>query len=128
MRSVVPLFLNKRRCDDPRARCYPLLYGVPRVTSKRGNCGNINGSFYFNDPYNYYYGVMIMDYGAFSISPVDSAGLCGNIHSFIHLFIHSFILNISIAPPQVYYYSKVPATQHGYCVRVSRRSATDKCK
>ena len=32
MRSVVPLFLNKRRCDDPRARCYPLLYGVPRVT------------------------------------------------------------------------------------------------
>jgi len=40
------------------------------------------------------------------------------------LFIHSFIQVISIAPLQVYYYSEALPTQHGYCVRVSLRSAT----
>ena len=39
------------------------------------------------------------------------------------VFIHSFILDISIVPLQVHYYSEVLPTQHGYCVGVSRRSA-----
>src|SRR6218665_544970 len=41
-------------------------------------------------------------------------------------FIHSFIQAISIAPLllQVHYYSGALPTQHGYCVGVSRRSAT----
>ena len=46
----------------------------------------------------------------------------------IHSFIHSFIQLISIVPPQVHYYSEAIPTQHGYCVGVSRRSATGNCK
>src|SRR6218665_1312455 len=43
-------------------------------------------------------------------------------------FIHSIILDISIAPLQVHCYSEVLPTQHGYCVRVSRQSATWNCE
>jgi len=39
----------------------------------------------------------------------------------------SFIQAISIAPLQVHYYSEVLTTQHGYCIRISRRSATGNC-
>jgi len=35
---------------------------------------------------------------------------------------------ISIAPLQVHYYSEALPTQFRYCVGVSRRSATGKCK
>ena len=42
--------------------------------------------------------------------------------------IHSFIHSISIAPLQVHYYSEALPTQHGYCARVSRRSATGNCE
>src|SRR6218665_400227 len=42
--------------------------------------------------------------------------------------IHSFIQTISIAPLQVHFYSEALPTQHGYCVGVSRRSATGKCE
>jgi len=46
----------------------------------------------------------------------------------IYLFIlFLFIQAISIAPLKVHYYSEVLPTQHGYCVRVSRRSATGNC-
>jgi len=38
--------------------------------------------------------------------------------------IHLFIQAISIAPPQVHYYSEALPTQHGYCVAVSRRNVT----
>ena len=41
-----------------------------------------------------------------------------------HYIFHLFILDISIAPFQVHYYSEALPTQHGYCVGVSRRSAT----
>jgi len=47
-----------------------------------------------------------------------------NDFNLIHSFIHSFIQAIFIAPLQVYYYSEALLTQHGYCVTVSRRSAT----
>jgi|SRR6218665_2325767 len=46
------------------------------------------------------------------------------IHSIIHSFIHSFIQAISIAHLQVNYHSEALPTQQGYCVGVSRRSAT----
>jgi len=32
------------------------------------------------------------------------------------IYIHSFILDISIAPLQVHYYSEALPTQYGYCV------------
>jgi len=35
---------------------------------------------------------------------------------------------ISIAPLQVHYYSEALPTQHGYCARISRRSATGNCE
>jgi len=35
---------------------------------------------------------------------------------------------ISIAPLQVHHYSEALPTQHGYCVRVSRWSATGNCE
>src|SRR6218665_1459416 len=38
-------------------------------------------------------------------------------------FLPSFIPAISIAPLQVHYYSEALRLQHGYCIRVSRRSA-----
>jgi len=41
---------------------------------------------------------------------------------------YSFIQAISIARLQVHYYSEALPTQHGYCVGVSRRSATDNCE
>jgi len=40
----------------------------------------------------------------------------------------SFVQAISIAPLQVPYYSEVLPTQHGYCVGVSRLSATGNCE
>jgi len=40
----------------------------------------------------------------------------------------AFIHSISIAPLQVHYYSEALLTQHGYCVRVSRRSTTGNCE
>src|SRR6218665_1169932 len=43
-------------------------------------------------------------------------------------FIHSFIQAISIAPPQVHYYSEALHTQHGYCVEILRRSASGNCE
>ena len=43
-------------------------------------------------------------------------------------FIHSLIQAISIAPFEVHYYSEALPTQHGYCVGVSRRSATGNCE
>jgi len=42
--------------------------------------------------------------------------------------IYSFIQAISIAPPQVHYYSEALLTQHGYCVGVSCWSATGNCE
>jgi len=42
--------------------------------------------------------------------------------------LHSFIQAISIMPIQVHYHSEALLTQHGYCVRVSRRSATSNCR
>ena len=39
-----------------------------------------------------------------------------------------FIQAISIALLQVHYYSEALPTQHGYCVGVSRRSATGNCE
>src|SRR6218665_401139 len=54
------------------------------------------------------------------------------LHHAILVFVHSFILlfiqAISIAPLQVRYYSEVLPTQHGYCVGVSRRSASGNCE
>ena len=41
--------------------------------------------------------------------------------------LHSFIQTISIAPLQVHYYLEALPTQHGYCARVSHRSATGNC-
>ena len=38
--------------------------------------------------------------------------------------LNSFVQTISIAPLQVHYYSEVLLTQHGYCARISRQSAT----
>jgi len=35
---------------------------------------------------------------------------------------------ISIAPPQVHYYTEALPTQHGYCAGVSRRSVTSNCE
>jgi len=46
----------------------------------------------------------------------------------VHSLIHSFIQAISIAPLQVHYYSEALPTKHGYCVAVSRRSATGNCE
>jgi len=44
-------------------------------------------------------------------------------------FINSFtLLESTIAPLQVYYYSEALPTQHVYCVGVSRRSATCICE
>jgi len=43
-------------------------------------------------------------------------------------FFYSFIQAISIAPIQVPYYSEALPAQHGYRVRVSRRSATGNCE
>ena len=43
-------------------------------------------------------------------------------------FIHSFILDMSIAPLQVHYYSEALPTQRGYCAGVSCRSATGNCE
>ena len=40
--------------------------------------------------------------------------------------IHSFIQTISILSLQVLYYSEALPTQHGYCIGISRRSATGK--
>jgi len=40
----------------------------------------------------------------------------------------SFIQAISIVPLQVHYYLEVLPTQHRYCVRVSRQSATGNCE
>ena len=40
----------------------------------------------------------------------------------------SFIQAVSIAPLQVYCYSEAIPTQYGYCVGVSRRSATGNCE
>ena len=42
--------------------------------------------------------------------------------------IRSFIKAISIAPLQVHYNSEALTTQRGYCVEVSRRSATGNCE
>jgi len=42
--------------------------------------------------------------------------------------IYSFSQAISIASLQVHYYSEALPTQHGYCVGVSRRSATSNCE
>ena len=42
--------------------------------------------------------------------------------------IHSFIQTIFRALLQIHYYSQVLPTQHGYCVRVSRQSATGNCE
>jgi len=39
-----------------------------------------------------------------------------------------FIQAISLAPLQVHYFSEALPTQHGYCVGVSRRSATGNCE
>src|SRR6218665_5027 len=47
---------------------------------------------------------------------------------YIILCIHSCIQAISIAPLKVHYYSEALPTQHGYCVGVSRRSATGNCE
>jgi len=44
------------------------------------------------------------------------------------LYIHSFIQFIFIAPIQVHYYSEALPTEHGYCARISRRSATGNCE
>ena len=44
------------------------------------------------------------------------------------LKVHSFIQAISIVPLQVCYYSEALPTQHRYCARVSRRSATGNCE
>jgi len=43
---------------------------------------------------------------------------------------HSFIqaISIYIATLQVHYYSEALPTQHGYCVGVSRQSATGNCE
>src|SRR6218665_306573 len=41
---------------------------------------------------------------------------------------YSLIQAIFIAPLQVHYYSEALPTQHGYCVRISRQSATGNCK
>jgi len=43
-------------------------------------------------------------------------------------FIHSFIQAIFITPLPVHCYSEALPTQHGYCVRVSHRSATGNCE
>jgi len=39
-----------------------------------------------------------------------------------------FVQTISIAPLQVHYYSDALPTQHGYCARISCRSATGNCE
>jgi len=47
--------------------------------------------------------------------------------TFIHSFIHSGYF-YSIASLQVHYHSEALPTQQGYCVGVSRRSATGICE
>ena len=49
-------------------------------------------------------------------------------HQFAIISVHSFIQAISIAPLQVHYYTEALRTQCGYCVRISRRSATGNCE
>src|SRR6218665_619396 len=44
------------------------------------------------------------------------------------LLIQYGIQAMSIAPLHVHYYSEALPTQHGYCVGVSRRSATGNCE
>ena len=58
-----------------------------------------------------------------------------NVQKYLSLHIHSTaylatwcIQAISIVPPQVHYYSEALQIQHGYCVKVSRRSATGNCE
>jgi len=46
----------------------------------------------------------------------------------LRVFQSVYIQTISIAPLQVHYYSEALPTRHGYCVRVSRRSATGNCE
>jgi len=55
--------------------------------------------------------------------------ICLNVHSLIHLFIHSgYFYSATVLPLQVLYYSEAFPTQHGYCARISRRSATGNCE
>ena len=49
-------------------------------------------------------------------------------HEIDTLWNRSFIQTISTVPLQVHYYSEALPTQHGYCARVSRRSATGNCE
>jgi len=46
----------------------------------------------------------------------------------LSMIIHSFIQAISIALPQVLYYSEAIPTQQKYCAGISRRSATGNCE
>src|SRR6218665_2318965 len=44
------------------------------------------------------------------------------------IFLNTLIQAISITPLQVLYYSEALPTQHGYCARISCRSATGSCE
>src|SRR6218665_2442177 len=59
----------------------------------------------------------------YGIDPASSLMFCSSHH-----LLRLFIQDISIAPLQVHYYSEALPTQHGYCVGVSRRSATGNCE
>jgi|SRR6218665_441115 len=56
------------------------------------------------------------------VAPVTTEAVC------IMITAHSVIQTISIASLQVHYYSEALRTQHGYCIGVSRRSATGNCE
>ena len=49
-------------------------------------------------------------------------------NSWTYMHTNSFILDISISPLQVHYYSEALPTQHGYFVGVSHQSATGNCE
>jgi len=59
----------------------------------------------------------------YTVYATCSHHICILIYTY-YIIIYSFIQAISIAPLQVYYYSEALPAQHGYCVGVSRWSAT----
>jgi len=58
----------------------------------------------------------------------DGSGVMDVVLVVLHCIVFIFIQVISIAHLQVHYYVEALPTQHGYCVEVSRRSATRKYK
>jgi len=65
---------------------------------------------------------------AHQVQILSSLSIYPSIYLSVCSSIYLLIKAISIAPLQVHYYSQALPTQHGYCVGVSRRSATGNCE